>query len=421
MERLTKKDHRQNLVLNVFHEYFWGFGLAFHTVYAIVPLFLKSLGAPNGVVISVAGLFSILIALPQFLTTALSRNRQNIKNLAIGVHLTALPPIFMMWFVFAFFAPTGPTAWIYFYVCFILYGLSVGMIIPIWAGFLRQVVKDKDRGRFFGISFAFNSVGGFFGGILVKILLSSSLEFPKNFGWGFSVFFISILIATILFVWMKVEKPNTPFVQKTIRDFLKETKHILSKQYNFRRYLISRAILTVNYPAISLYAVFMQDKLGFDVSEAGIFTVINVIAYGFASYFAGLIGDRFGHKYAITLAYVSNMLAVIVALSVSTMAGVYLVFVFVGMGMGAFMPSAMNMVYSFAGKRDGKLYMALIDTSIAPFTLLSILLAGIITQTFGAVWTFYFIGSFLLLGILMLIFFVKDPADNDEHTNNILA
>jgi hypothetical protein len=65
--------------------------------------------------------------------------------------------------------------------------------------------------------------------------------------------------------------------------------------------------------------------------------------------------------------------------------------------------------------------MALIDTSIAPFTLLSILLAGIITQTFGAVWTFYFIGSFLLLGILMLIFFVKDPADNDEHTNNILA
>ncbi|MCJ7801177.1 MAG: hypothetical protein MUP82_02335, partial [Candidatus Marinimicrobia bacterium] len=127
MERLTKKDHRQNLVLNIFHEYFWGFGLAFHTVYAIVPLFLKSLGAPNGVVISVAGLFSILVALPQFLTTVLSRNKQNIKNLAIGVHLTALPPIFMMWFVFAFFAPTGPMAWIYFYVCFILYGLSVGM------------------------------------------------------------------------------------------------------------------------------------------------------------------------------------------------------------------------------------------------------------------------------------------------------
>lgn len=421
MERLTKKDHRQNLILNVLHEYFWGFGLAFHTTYAIVPLFLKSLGAPNGIVISVAGLFSILVALPQFLTTVLSRNRQNVKNLAIGVHLTALPPIFMMWFVFAFFAPTGPLGWIYYYVCFILYGLSVGMIIPLWAGFLRQIVKDKDRGRFFGISFAYNSVGGFFGGIIVKILLSSSLEFPKNFGWGFAVFFMSILIATILFFWMKVEKPNTPFVQKTVLDFLKETKYILSKQYNFRRYLIARALLTVNYPAISLYAVFMQDKLGFDVSEAGIFTVINVVAYGMASYFAGLIGDRYGHKHAITLAYISNMLAVMIALLVNTMTGVYLVFFFIGIGMGAFMPSAMNLVYSFAGKRDGKLFMALIDTTIAPFTLLSIILAGIITQSLGAVWTFYFIGIFLVLGILILILFVKDPANNDEHTNNILV
>jgi MFS family permease len=421
MERLTKKDHRQNLILNIFHEYFWGFGLAFHTTYAIIPLFLKSLGAPNGVVISVAGLFSILVALPQFLTTVLARNQQNVKNLAISVHLTALPPIFMMWFVFAFFAPTGPMAWIYYYVCFILYGLSVGMIIPIWAGFLRQIVKNKDRGRFFGISFAFNSVGGFSGGVLVKIILSSTVEFPKNFGWGFALFFVSILIATVLFFWMKVEKPNTPFVQKTVLDFLQETKYILSKQYNFRRYLIARAILTVNYPAISLYAIFMQDRLNFDVSEAGIFTVINVVAFGLASYFAGLIGDRFGHKHAIILAYFSNLLAVIIALFVNTMSGVYIVFVFIGMGMGAFMPSAMNLVYSFAGKRDGKLFMALIDTSIAPFTLVSIILAGIITQAFGAVWTFYFIALFLFIGILMLIFFVKDPVHNDEHTNDILV
>ena len=165
----------------------------------------------------------------------------------------------------------------------------------------------------------------------------------------------------------------------------------------------------------------MQEKLGFDVSEAGVFTVINVIAYGAASYLAGIIGDRFGHKYAISLAYISNMIAVTLALLVNSMAGVYLVFVFVGIGMGAFMPSAMNLVFSFAGKRDGKLFMALIDSSIAPFTLLSIIIAGIITQTFGAVWAFYFIGVFLFIGVLMMIFFVKDPADTDEHKDSILV
>jgi MFS family permease len=199
-----------------------------------------------------------------------------------------------------------------------------------------------------------------------------------------------------------------------VREFLSEVKTILIKQKNFKRYLISRAVLTVNYPAISLYAVYMQQKLSFDVSEAGIFTVINVISYGAASYLAGLIGDRYGHKYAISMAYVFNMVAVTLALLVNSMAGVYLVFVFVGMGMGAFMPSAMNLVYSFAGKRDGKLFMALIDSSVAPFTLISIVLAGLITQAFGAEWAFYFIGFFLFIGVLMMMFFVKDPKKDSD-------
>lgn len=409
MTGLSKRDKRNNLILNSSHEYLWGFGLAFHSTYAIIPLFLKMLGAPNAIVISVAGLYSVLVAIPEFLTTVLSRNTQNIKGLAVSAHLTILPPVLMMWFVFAFFAPTGPSAWIYYYICFILYSLGVGVIMPVWAGFLRQVVNDKDRGRFFGISFAFNSFGGFFGGIIVKLLLSSSIEFPRSFGWGFSIYGLCILIATLLFLLMKTYPVNGTFIHKTVKEFLSETKTILTKHSNFRRYLYSRAVLTVNYPAVSLYAVYMQEKLGFAVSEAGIFTVINVIAYGTASYLAGRIGDRYGHKYAISMAYISNLTAVVLALLVNSMAGVYLVFVFVGFGMGAFMPSAMNLVYSFAGKHDGKLFMALIDTSIAPFTFLSISLAGIISHTFGSVWTFYFIGFFLLIGVLMMLFLVQDP------------
>ena len=62
MVELTKKNLSHNLYLNCFHEFSWGFGLAFHTTYAIIPLFLKKLGAPDSVIISVAGLFSILIS-----------------------------------------------------------------------------------------------------------------------------------------------------------------------------------------------------------------------------------------------------------------------------------------------------------------------------------------------------------------------
>ncbi|GIT74707.1 MAG: hypothetical protein Ct9H300mP29_7010 [Candidatus Neomarinimicrobiota bacterium] len=37
----TLQDHNHNLKYNLLHEFCWGFGVAFHTLYAIVPLFLR--------------------------------------------------------------------------------------------------------------------------------------------------------------------------------------------------------------------------------------------------------------------------------------------------------------------------------------------------------------------------------------------
>ena len=62
MKELTLKDHRKNQKFNIIHEFFWGFGTAFHTIYAVVPIFLKKLGAPEAIAVSSTGIFSILIA-----------------------------------------------------------------------------------------------------------------------------------------------------------------------------------------------------------------------------------------------------------------------------------------------------------------------------------------------------------------------
>ena len=80
MKDLSLKDHYKNQKFNNLHEFFWGFGTAFHTVYAVVPLFLKELGAPNVIATSSAGLFSIIIAIPMLFTAALTRNVTNMKK-----------------------------------------------------------------------------------------------------------------------------------------------------------------------------------------------------------------------------------------------------------------------------------------------------------------------------------------------------
>ena len=88
---------------------------------------------------------------------------------------------------------------------------------------------------------------------------------------------------------------------------------------------------------------------------------------------------------------------------------VYAIFLCIGMANGAFMPAAMNMVYDFSGDRDNKLYMALIDSFLAPFVVFFIFMTSILTE-----WGYFLtalsgIGISLLIGLLILILLVKDP------------
>ena len=409
MVELSKKNLTRNLYLNCIHEFSWGFGIAFHTTYAVIPLFLKKLGAPDAVIISVAGLFSILIAFPMLFTAILGRNIRNIKIAVMVSHSLVLPPIFIAGFLFAFLAPTGPHAWVYYYACFVLYCLALGFIIPIWADFLAQIFPRESRGHYLGISFAFNSIGGFAGGIIVKILLNSTLPFPTNFGWGFIIMGISLGLGILAYLFYKVDNKSDKTPHKSIADFWRDTKSIIQTHLNFRRYLFSRILITAHFPAMSLYAVYTQNLFGFNISEAGVFTVLQVITFGLGSVASGKIGDRWGHKTAIILSFSCYLLAIVCTVFAASMIHVYAIFLALGLGHGGFMPSAMNMVYEFAESRDSKTYIALIDTFLAPFVLLMIIGASILDPIIGTRNLFILLGALIVVGLLQLIFWVKEP------------
>lgn len=413
MNKLSTADHNHNLLLNCGHEFAWGFGIAFNTTYAVVPLFLKQLGAPGAVVASVAGLFSILIAFPQLISAMMGRNIVNLKLAVIGVHLLVWPPTFLMGFVYTFVQPAGSSSWVFYFICFILYGLAIGFIIPIWANFLSHATRRKKRGSFFGVSFAFNSIGGFLGGFLVKRLYDSGPSFPVNFGYGFFILFLSLVVGTLLFSGYRVKPVERPAQLLTAADFITSVKSILKNHRSFKQYLVTRAFFTFQFPAVGLYAVYCQDQFNFNISEAGVFGIINVIAYGGASYLAGWTGDRFGHKSAMVISMSGHLAAIATVLLASSMTGVYGVFFFLGIGQGAFMPASMNLLYDFAGTNDNKIYMALVDTTLAPVTLFVIIVAGLIVGFVSPFWIFIGVGFFILISMLLLIFTVEDPRDSN--------
>ena len=417
MKDLSLKQHYQNQNFNIIHEFFWGFGTAFHTVYAVVPLFLKKLGAPEAIAVSSTGMFSVLVAIPMLITAALSRNIVSLKKAVIYVHCLILIVSFFMGYVFCFSSlGVSPNAWKIYLLFFLLYGLSVGIIVPIWADFLDKTTNKSLRGKFFGLGFAFNSMGGFVGGIALKYLLSTNIPFPKNFGYGFFILFFSLIIGTVVFYFYK--QKGRQHYKKSLLQFKKETKLIINSHPNFHKYLISRVFYCATLPAMGLYAIHCQNKFNFEISEVGVFTILNVTAMGFFSYFSGNIGDRYGHKNSLIIAYSLHLLAILLVLFSKNMFWVYGVFIMVGAGQGSFMPAAMNLIYDFAGDRDKKTYMALIDSFLAPFAFIFILSIGSLINNGKYILSLYIMGSSLFIAIIILYFFVNDPKHN---TNQIIS
>ena len=413
MKELTLKDHRKNQKFNIIHEFFWGFGTAFHTIYAVVPIFLKKLGAPEAIAVSSTGIFSVLIAIPMLMTAALSRNIVDLKKAVISVHCSIVIVTFVMGYTFTFSSLSlSPFAWKIYFFYFILYGLSIGIIIPIWTDFLDKTTNKSLRGKFFGLGFAFNSLGGFVGGIILKNLLKTNIPFPNNFGYGFFILFISLMIGTIVFYFYK-EKSREKY-KRSYSQFKLETKLIINSHPNFHKYLFSRIFYCAALPAMGLYAIYCQNKFNFDISEVGLFTILNVSSMGIASYISGNIGDKYGHKISMLIAYSFHLLAVVLAINAASMFWVYGVFISIGAGQGSFMPSAMNLIYDFAGERDKKTYMALIDSFLAPFALVFILGIGSLINKGEYILSFYILGACLLLAIIILQFSVKDPKDNSN-------
>ena len=410
MNNFTVTDHNHNLKYNLAHEFFWGFGAAFHTLYAVVPLFLKQLNAPNYIIVSTAGIFSIAVAIPTLFSAAIGRNIINIKKSVIRVHCIILIVAFAMGFTFsALNSKIVNEAWGIYILYFILYAISIGIIVPIWADFLNKSTLKSERGKFFGIGFAFNSLGSFFGGIALKYLLLYDIEFPKNFGIGFFILFLSLLIATILFLPFKIKSLNKSKKDQTLNQFFREIVFIVKKHKNFQRYLISRVFFSANLPGLGLYAVYCQDKFKFDLSEAGIFTIITVITSGASSFVSGKIGDYYGHKKSMLVAYLGHLIAAIIAIYAWNMFGVYAIFIAIGVGQGAFMPSAMNFIYIFSSKSDAKKYMALIDTTLAPFIFAYVILIGWLISLSAYLLSIKILIASLAISIVILILLVKDP------------
>ena len=402
--------HTRNTIFNAAGEGLWGFAMAFHNMNSVIPMFLAQMGASAFVLGLIPGGFILLVALPQLLSAYLFHQSPHIKKLNIGLHFAMAPIAFLIGMAFYYFEFVGQTGIMVYLILWVIWCLSVGFLVPVWADFLASVTVASRRGRFFGITFTVNAIMGMIGGYVLKEVLSmDSLSFPSNFGAAFLIMTTAILIGNIFFFFIKVIHPPTP-KKEQVDHWWQRLKTIYIQDRNFRNYIYSRALAAATMMPLAFYGVDLQDRFDLPLSSAGTFTFFLVVGQAIFNIVFGYIGDIYGRKMAIGGFFLGHFLAGITAILATEPWMAYLTFVFVGMGFGAGQSSFMVFVYEFAGELgDRKLYYAALDTAVAPVIIVYISIAGLIVETFGTIPLYALSLAFVITGLLVFIYKVEAP------------
>jgi len=406
-----QKTHSRNTLFNVLGEGSWGFAMAFHNMNSVIPMFLAQLGASAFIIGIIPGGFVLLLAIPQLLSATIFRQSSHIKGLNVGLHFALTPIALGMGLVFYVFKLEGPTGIATYLTLWVIWSLSVGLLIPVWADFLAAITLSPKRGRFFGITFTANALMGMLGGFVLKhILAMESLSFPQNFGLAFLVMTAAILLGNSFFTQLKVLHPLKRSPEKQVSRWWPRLKAIYADNPNYRNYIISRALGAATMMPLAFYGVDLQARFGLPLSSAGTFTFFLVVGQAIFNLLFGYLGDLYGRRLAISGFFVGHLLAATTALLASEPWMAYLTFVFVGMGFGAGQSSFMVFIYEFAGEQgDRKLFYAALDTALAPIIILYISAGGWIVSTFGAAQLYLLSMGLVCTGLLYFLLKVKAP------------
>jgi MFS family permease len=377
-------------------------------VQTVLPALVSRLGANNIAVGALAVILYVGVFLPQIFAARFVETLPWKKPWSVSFGLMQRLVVLVLAVVVWVFGGTRPDiALPLFLLFYTLNSVLAGIATPGWFDFYAKVTPLSKRGRLSGMRNSLGGAGGFLMGVVLTWLLAT-LSFPASYAIGLLLAFL--LQMSSLVVQMKiVETTPSPIRQlRPMFSFLKEIPAVLRRNSDFRRFITANAVLIPAAIPVGFFTVYALGLPGSDESIVGKFTVAMVCIQVISALVTGLVADRYGNKVALVGASTAMLLASTTALLAPNADWFILVYMFVGIHVGSEIMIRYNLAIEFGPPEQRSMYVALTNTMLAPFYL-SAIIAGAIIELFG--FAALFGGALIcsVVGIVMLIRFVRDP------------
>ncbi len=366
-----------------------------------MPALIKRLGGGDVLV----GTWPVVMYLAYFLPQVISANRsraiQYRKPFVIKLGFIQRLNILVLACVIALWGESFPVlALIFLFLLFISNQMASGSVSPVWMDFLVKTTSPENRGKLVGWRVSLAALLGLVNGFILTMLLTM-ISFPYNFAVVIGLAFLYQMGSLAAQQKIVEEQPSIVTAPVRLPELYKRMLSIVKGNRPFRKFLIASSLLTVSFTSAAFFTVAAMKRFNLSESTVGIFTVVMIIGQILSGVILGWVADVKGTKSALLICGSSLLLAIAAALFAQSVVWFFLVFVLLGINVGAEMFMRYNFAVECAPDGDRPMYVGIMNTWFAPIYLISPL-AGWLSTVYGYNFIFWLSLAAGSVGIILL-------------------
>lgn len=402
-------DHRRNALLLAGDLALFLTGLAFASPQTLIPAFAERLGAPNVVIGAIPALMGVGWMLPSIFAANHAQGLERKVPFILRYTVFERVPYVLLGVAAIWLAPVSPGLTLVLLMAMLaLMTVTGGVLMPAWLDVIGAVVPANLRGRFFALANGAGALFGLGGAAAVSYILDRN-GYPV--GYGLCFLSGTIFLGLSYLVLSQVREPATTVNPERLptRDYLRRLPRLLARDRNLTRLVTARAFAVSGQMASGFYAAYALKELGASDSQVGVFTSIVLAAQTLGNFGLGWLADRHGHRLVLAIGALGNLVGAAAALAAGSVAPLYVSFVGMATSMAATNVSGMSIGMDMGPPAERPTYVAIVNSSTAPFQLIAPLLGGLLADAYG--YSAPFGASIVLsaIGAAALLLWVRDP------------
>ena len=412
MESSQPKNITHNYLVNVIEAGFWGFGSGMASTSAFLPLFLLKFTDSAMLIGLIPAIQTIGFQLPQLFMAKKIASQSHVKPLVMKMTIHERLPFLGLALVALFSDKLPSTAIIILiYLMLIWQGIGGGFTGNAWQNMVCKMIPSDMRSMFFSIQGAavnfLSSIGAFITGIILE-------GQPGSFGYflAFMGSFIAMIVSYVILNMAREEESVEILDIDNSPHILEMAAKILKKDSSFRWFVISRFLLPFGNMASGFYIIYVKNNFHADEKTIGLLASVQFVSTVVSGLLLGWLSDHVGRKMAMQISLVVVILSPILAFFAPSLSFFYIIYALTGIINGAFWSVFLSFTLEFGTNVERPTYVGLINTLIAPSTLIAQLFGGWIADNLNFNITFILAAIFGLIVFFITLVFVKEPKHN---------